>query len=60
MKPAEIRHEVLKLCESFAKAAQTGDALVVNATAHCIRAEVMRLWPDIEKPKEPTVETEQQ
>jgi hypothetical protein len=46
MKPADLRTEILKLCESFAAAAQTGNQLVIQATAEVVKAKVEELIPD--------------
>jgi hypothetical protein len=53
MKPADLRLEILKLCESFAAAAQTGNQIVIAATAEVVKAQVAQLIPDqIEQPEE--------
>jgi len=46
MNPSDIRTEILKLCEAFASAAQTGNHLVINATAEVVKAKVLELIPD--------------
>jgi hypothetical protein len=46
MKPADLRTEVLKLCEAFASAAQTGNKLVIESTAEMVKAKVVQLIPD--------------
>jgi len=46
MNPADLRTEILKLCESFAAAAQTGNQLVIQAVAEVVKAKVKELIPD--------------
>ena len=46
MNPAELRIEILKLCEAFGAAAQTGNPTVINATAEVVKAKVAELIPD--------------
>jgi hypothetical protein len=46
MNSSDIRTEILKLCEAFAAAAQTGNNLVIEATAEVIKAKVEKLIPD--------------
>jgi hypothetical protein len=46
MNPADIRTEILKLCEAFASAAQTGNQLVIQAVAEVVKAKVEELIPD--------------
>jgi hypothetical protein len=46
MNPSELRIEILKLCEAFASAAQTGNQLVISATAEVVKAKVEELIPD--------------
>jgi hypothetical protein len=46
MTPAEQREAVLGFCLSFARAAQTGDPLVVTATQTAIELQLSRLIPD--------------
>ena len=46
MNPEQIRTEILKLCEAFASAAQTGNQLVISATAEVVKAKVLELIPD--------------
>ena len=46
MNPSELRTEILKLCEAFASAAQTGNPLVISATAEVVKAKVLELIPD--------------
>ena len=46
MTPAELRIEILKLCEAFGAAAQTGNPTVINATAEVVKAKVAELIPD--------------
>ncbi len=46
MNPSDIRTEILKLCEAFASAAQTGNRLVIEATAEVVKAKVTQLIPD--------------
>lgn len=46
MNPSDLRTEILKLCESFAAAAQTGNQLVIEATAEVVKAKVEELIPD--------------
>lgn len=46
MNPSDLRTEILKLCESFAAAAQTGNKLVIEATAEVVKAKVQKLIPD--------------
>jgi len=53
MIPADLRLEILKLCESFAAAAQTGNQLVIAATAEVVKAQVAQLIPDQEPVAEP-------
>ena len=48
MNPEQLRTEILKLCESFAAAAQTGNQLVIESTAEVIKAKVLKLIPDNE------------
>jgi hypothetical protein len=46
MNPSDLRTEILKLCESFAAAAQTGNKLVIESTAEVVKAKVIELIPD--------------
>ena len=46
MNPSDLRTEILKLCESFAAAAQTGNKLVIESTAAVVKAKVAVLIPD--------------
>ena len=46
MNPSDLRTEILKLCESFAAAAQTGNQLVIQAVAEVVKARVKELIPD--------------
>jgi len=49
MNPEQIRTEILKLCEAFASAAQTGNQLVIQSTAEVVKAKVLELIPDESK-----------
>jgi hypothetical protein len=49
MTPPELRIEILKLCESFAAAAQTGNQLVIQSTAEVVKAKVFELIPDAQE-----------
>jgi hypothetical protein len=42
----ELRNEILKLCESFAVAAQTGNKLVIEAVGETVKAKILELIPD--------------
>lgn len=54
MKPADLRLEILKLCEAFAAAAQSGHPIVISATAEFVKAKMFELIPDAaEQPTEP-------
>ena len=46
MNPSDLRTEILKLCEAFASAAQTGNKLVIESTAAVVKAKVQELIPD--------------
>ena len=46
MNPAELRLEILKLCEAFGSAAQTGNPIVIQATGDVVKARVAELLPD--------------
>ena len=46
MNPAELRLEILKLCEAFASAAETRNPIVIDATAEVVKAKVVELLPD--------------
>lgn len=46
MNPSDLRLAILQLCESFAAAAQTGNQLVISATAEVVKAKVLELIPD--------------
>lgn len=45
MTPSELRLEILKLCEAFGCAAQTGNQVVIQATAAVVKAKVEELIP---------------
>jgi hypothetical protein len=46
MNPSELRTEILKLCEAFGAAAQTGNKIVIEATGEVVKAKVLELIPD--------------
>lgn len=46
MNPSDIRNEILKICEAFGAAAQTGNKLVIEAIAAVVKAKVEELIPD--------------
>lgn len=46
MNPSDLRTEILKLCEAFALAAQTGNVIVIEATGEVVKAKVLELIPD--------------
>lgn len=47
MNPANLRLEILKLCEAFGSAAETRNQLVIQATAEVVKAKVAELIPDL-------------
>lgn len=49
MNPSDLRIEILKLCEAFASAAQTGNKLVIEAIAAVVKAKVEELIPDVQE-----------
>ncbi len=46
MTSADLRTEILKLCEAFASAAQTGNQLVIQVIGEVVKAKVLELIPD--------------
>jgi len=57
MNPSDIRTEILKLCEAFASAAQTGNKLVIESTAEVVKAKVLELIPDDTSACEPNAQS---
>ena len=47
MNPAELRLEILKLCEAFGSAAETRNTIVIQATGDVVKARVAELLPDL-------------
>ena len=46
MKPEELRFEILKLCEAFGAAAQSGNLLVINVISELVKTRIKELIPD--------------
>jgi len=46
MNPAELRLEILKLCEAFGSAAETRNPIVIQAVGDVVKARVAELLPD--------------